>query len=47
MLIINSTGAQSTAGTHATNPTSTGFTVESTDAAVNANGNNFIYYAHA
>ena len=47
VLIINSTGAQSTAGTHATNPTSTGFTVESTDAAVNANGNNFIYYAHA
>jgi len=47
VLVINSTAAQSTAGTHATNPTSTGFTIESTDAAVNANGNNFVYYAHA
>ena len=47
VLMINSTGAQSTAGTHATNPTSTGFTIESTDAAVNNNGHNFVYYAHA
>ena len=47
VLMINSTGAQSTTGTHATNPTSTGFTIESTDAAVNQNGHTFIYYAHA
>ena len=47
VLKLNNTGAQSNSGTHKTSPTSTGFSVDSTDAAVNQNGHNFIYYAHA
>jgi len=46
-LKLNSTAAQLTNSTWDIDPTSTGFTVQSTDAAVNQNGHNFIYYAHA
>ena len=46
-LILNSNAAQVTGSTFDIDPTSTGFTVQSTDAAVNNNGHNFIYYAHA
>ena len=44
---LNSTAAQLDNSTWDIDPTSTGFTVQSNDGAVNANGNNFIYYAHA
>ena len=47
VLILNSSGAQATGTTYDIDPTSTGFTVQSTDAAVNNSGHNFIYYAHA
>ena len=47
MLQLNSSGPQVVGTTHDIDPTSTGFTVQSTDAAVNNNGHNFIYYAHA
>ena len=46
-VILNSTATQVTGSTWDIDPTSTGFTVQSTDAAVNQNGHNFIYYAHA
>ena len=46
-MLINSSAAQVTGSTFDIDPTSTGFTVQSTDAAVNQNGHNFIYYAHA
>ena len=47
VLQLNSSGPQVVGTTHDIDPTSTGFTVQSTDAAVNNNGHNFIYYAHA
>ena len=47
VLTLNTTGAQSNSGTHKTSPTSTGFSVDSTDTAVNASGQKYIYYAHS
>ena len=47
VLLLNSSGAQVVGSTHATDPTSTGFSVVSTDTAVNASGQKYIYYAHA
>ena len=47
VLTLNNTGAQSNSGTHKTSPTSTGFSVDSTDTAVNASGQKYIYYAHS
>ena len=46
-LKLNSASAQLDNSTWNIDPTSTGFTVQSNDGAVNANGNTFIYYAHA
>ena len=47
VLQLNTSAAQSSSGTHKTSPTSTGFSVDSTDTAVNASGQKYIYYAHA
>ena len=47
VLTLNGNGAQTNSGTHNTAPTSTGFSIVSTDTAVNASGQKFIYYAHA
>ena len=47
VLTLNGAGGQSNSGTHNTSPTSTGFSVDSTDTAVNASGQRYIYYAHA
>ena len=47
VITLNSTGAQSNTGTHKTSPTSTGFSVDNTDTAVNVSGQKYIYYAHA
>ncbi len=47
VLNLNSSGGQSNSGTHNTAPTSTGFSLVSTDTAVNASGQKYIYYAHA
>ena len=47
VLNLNGSGGQSNSGTHKTSPTSTGFSVDSTDTAVNVSGQKYIYYAHA